>query len=315
MSRCVHSLLAVVALGCQQPNPAFESGGGSELSDESEVDASGPSETETKTETESGSATDGPLDTSDTNEGSTTETGEPEMCELELRPALRLAVRTANEPCPADLEALPLLLDPATVNAELGVAMGSKCEDFTCGSCPSEGYAVGSPGFEDLGQTWTLLAGLAMDENLAGLCVEVTAGSYVGMVDGACIYAAIGIRDNTIEHGPIFVGQVGDAPLTPIAMGILDEAPALGTEPIETCSCASVLSADIAELQCCEASALEPSFYTLELLGVQLGPGESGPLPNLQVPWKYSVVQAQVVPTCEDPLGETMLSWALTRVN
>lgn len=302
MSRRAYLMLAIVTLGCKLPNPAFDN---DDHADTSDAGTSGVPET--------GSTTDEPLDTSDTSdtdEPGTTETGEHEPCAFKFRPALRLALRPGDEPCPPLLNELALLLDSESVNAELGMATGKKCLDFDCNDCPFPGYAIGTPGFEGLAQTWKILADLAPN----GLCIKATVASFVGMSDGACIYEAMSIRDNTIEHGPIFIGQVGDAPLSWVANEVLaQQGPTRGNDPIATCSCASVFTTDVAGLGCCEGSGLEPSFYTLSLFGLELGPGQSGKLPGLQVPWMFHVVQSQVVPSCEDPSGAAEVSWALTR--
>lgn len=299
----VYSMLALVVLGCQLPNPAFDSEGG----DESEASTDKPVDTE--------STTEAPLDTSDTSDPDTTETGEDPICELETRPALRLVYRTGDGSCPPVLNEVALRLDVATLNAEPGVATGLKCDDFGCASCPYAGYAIGAPGFEGLAQTWTALAEVAAPENIEGLCVEATATTLVGMADGACIYEAMGIYDNTIEHGPIFIGQINEAPATWVATSVLgQELPTRSVAPIASCSCTDLFSPNDEAVTCCEGVNVEPSVYSLVLRGLELAPGESDTLMIEMIEWVFHVRQAQTVATCDNLTGKEERSWALTRV-
>src|SRR5690606_34910360 len=111
-----------------------------------------------------------------------------------------------------------------TVNESPGMATGDRCSQTGCGSCPDPGYAVGAPGFAGLAEVWSILGPLAIRTN-AGLCVEVEANQWLGMIDGACIYGSLALIDHGIEGNAVFIGHNADAPLTSIGAEIIAEQP------------------------------------------------------------------------------------------
>ena len=304
-------------------NPAFDdaraSGAGSsgvdsgtEMSGETGGDGSTTDPTDTGDPTDPSTS-----DSSDSSDTGTSETGVEEMCEFLARPALRMSITPANaNACGPTITKQTVLLDVGSLNQPSGMASGNLCADASCQQCTNLVQTVGAPGFTGLADLWATIGALVRLEGIDAVCVEVSATQLIGLIDNTCEYGTMLIVDNSIEHGPVFLGNINDAPLpgfADLALGQLSP-PALVPEPLATCSCAGI-HPDPAERGCCENSGVEPDVHALGFAGVELAPSSSAKVDVGSVPWRFYAVQAQTVPDCANPTGKPELSWGLVRVD
>jgi hypothetical protein len=311
-------LLACVGLlGCSMTNPAFDDARATEATDE--ADTKDPTAETGDPGTSSSTTTDPSTDTSDTDDDSetdTSDTGPIEVCDFLTRPALRLELEQPdNSECLPTVSDLFLRVSFDGINQPTGMATGIACETQLCEFCTPLTYSVGAPGFTGLADVWSAIAAIVEPEGVDGLCVEVAATKLVGLIDGACVYESLGIFDNTIELGPVFVGNVGNAPLTWISDAALGQQPlpSLANEPLGTCSCEGAHE-QIEDIGCCDQLGVDPQFHALSFLGHQVEPGMFKDVQLNQAPWRFHAVQAQAVASCENPRGKPEISWALARV-
>lgn len=313
----------LIAGGCRMDNPAYgdDDVAGSESAGEStsaaEVGETGSTSVGTSEGTSDATSNDATSSSEGTTDGSEADVDTSDAIELDMMEA-PICEADFTEPYSV-IYGVPAAFDgdmcPALVaghyakvtgeGPDAGLVMVQRCTSELCNSCSGSSYPLGVVGLDDFS---TPLVEWAANGTV---CLKLQTGPSYGLDADRCGYSTLWVGE-VFEGIDLLVAQHAVAQLPASGVAALGGLPpALGIT-VDSCECEGLFGPGDPNLECCQASMVAPSTATLVFAGIEVAAGEFLQVVLGQVPWTFSVAQAQHVPTCDNQ-GAPGVSWALTR--